>query len=126
LALQGLYQQFLNPGALPRAGELLQDGEAHRPDGAFLDRLLTGVHEHQDSLVALLAPCINREFGAVDPVERAAVLLGAFELAHVPETPFRVVINEYLELTKRFGAEQSHRFVNGVLDKLARQLRPHG
>lgn len=126
LALQGLYQHFLNPGATPRAQDLLQDEGAHRPDATFLDRLLKGASERQDELAALLAPHLTRDFSAVDPVERAALLLGTFELAHVPETPFRVVINEYLELTKTFGAEQSHRFVNGVLDKLARQLRPHG
>jgi N utilization substance protein B len=71
----------------------------------------------------LLAPLLERPLAQVDPVERAVLRVGAFELAHRPEVPYRVVINEAVELAKRFGAEQGHRFVNSVLDRLARDLR---
>jgi N utilization substance protein B len=75
-------------------------------------------------LDAALADCIDRALESVDPVERAILRLGAYELIEHPEIPYRVVINEAVELAKTFGAEQGHRYVNGVLDKAARQLRP--
>ena len=81
--------------------------------------MLKGLDEIDD----LIAPLLDRPMTQVDPVERAILRVGAFELAHRPEVPYRVVINEGVELAKRFGAEQGHRFVNGVLDRLAHQLR---
>jgi N utilization substance protein B len=75
-------------------------------------------------LDAALGPNLDRDIARVDPVERAILRLGAYELIAHPETPYRVVINEMVELAKTFGAEQGHRYINGVLDKLARQLRP--
>ena len=71
-----------------------------------------------------MAQCVDRALESVDPVERAILRLGAYELIEHPEIPYRVVINEAVELAKTFGAEKGHRYVNGVLDKAARALRP--
>ena len=76
------------------------------------------------SLDASLSPHLDRSLESVDPVERAILRIGAFELARHPEIPYRVVINEAIELAKVFGGEQGHKYVNGVLDKAAKQLRP--
>ena len=70
-----------------------------------------------------MAPLLDRPLTQLDPIERAILLIGAYELAQRVEVPYRVVINEGVELAKRFGGEQSHRYVNAVLDRLARQLR---
>ncbi|MES9885034.1 MAG: transcription antitermination factor NusB [Sedimenticola sp.] len=90
---------------------------------AYFDTLLHGIPNHLSELDEHLAPCLDRSIESVDPVERAILRLGAFELIHQPEVPYRVVINEAVELAKVFGAEQGHRYVNGVLDKLAQQVR---
>ena len=70
-----------------------------------------------------MAPLLDRPVAELDPVELAILRIGICELVYHPEVPFRVVINEAVELAKVFGAEQSHRYINGVMDKLARQLR---
>ncbi|MES9905641.1 MAG: transcription antitermination factor NusB [Sedimenticola sp.] len=90
---------------------------------AYFDTLLHGIPAHLSALDEKLGPCLDRSIESVDPVERAILRLGAFELMYQLEVPYRVVINEAVELAKVFGAEQGHRYVNGVLDKLARQVR---
>lgn len=90
---------------------------------AYFESLLHGVPAHLDQLDELLRPYLDRSIESVDPVERAILRLGAFELQYHPEVPYKVIINESVELSKLFGAEQGHRYVNGVLDKLAHQLR---
>lgn len=90
---------------------------------AYFESLLHGVPAHLDELDELLRSYLDRSIESVDPVERAILRLGAFELQHHPEVPYKVIINESVELSKLFGAEQGHRYVNGVLDKLAHQLR---
>jgi len=72
-----------------------------------------------------LSPFLDRPVERVDPVESAVLRLGAYELAHCADVPYRVVINEAVELAKTFGAEQGHRYVNGVLDQLAKAVRPN-
>ena len=93
-------------------------------DQDLFDRLLAGVIEHVDQLDADLAPCLDRPLEQVDSIERAVLRLGAAELRFHPDTPFRVVLAEAVDLARTFGAEQGHAFVNGVLDRLARSLRP--
>lgn len=90
---------------------------------AYFESLLHGVPAHLDQLDELLRPYLDRSIESVDPVERAILRLGAFELQYHPEVPYKVIINESVELSKLFGAEQGHKYVNGVLDKLAHQLR---
>jgi len=90
----------------------------------FVDSLLQGVHERAAELEKMITPHLSREFARLSPVERAILYIGTFELASHPQTPFKVVLNEAIELGKSFGAAEGYRFVNGVLEKIAATLRP--
>jgi N utilization substance protein B len=92
-------------------------------DLEYFEDLLHGVEKNVDALDEVLRPHIDREVAQVDPIERAALRLAAYELKFRPDVPYRVVINEAIEVTKRFGADHGHSYVNGVLDKLAGELR---
>ncbi len=92
-------------------------------DLEYFEDLLRGVEKHLVELDAGIREHMDREVSEVDPIERAVMRIGAYELRHRPDVPYRVIINEALEVTKRFGADHGHTFVNGVLDKLARQWR---
>jgi len=89
----------------------------------YFKALLQGVSGNLAALDQQLKSCLDRSIESVDPVERAILRLGAFELIHRMDVPYRVIINEAVELAKIFGAEQGHRYINGVLDKLAKQSR---
>jgi N utilization substance protein B len=122
LALQALYAWQLGGGdALEQLRALDEDAHA---DKALAEALVRGVLEHAAELQALIAPCLDREFSRLSPVERAILYIGAFELQAHPETPFKVVVNEAVELGKSYGGTGGHKFVNGVLEKLAGGLRP--
>ncbi len=120
VALQALYAWQLS-GADP-LDEARSNESYERSD--FLEELLRGVHERAAELEALIAPHLAREFARLSPVERAILYIGAYELAHHPRTPFKVVLNEAVELGKSFGGTDGYRFVNGVLEKIAEALRP--
>ena len=92
-------------------------------DLEYFEDLLRGVEKNQLELDAGIRAHIDREIAEVDPIERAVMRIAGYELRHRPDVPYRVIINEALEVTKRFGADQGHTFVNGVLDKLAAQWR---
>lgn len=100
-----------------------EDLEGEGYDKDLFGQLVKGVPGHVKELDALLQPLLDRRVEQVDPVERAILRLGVYELVHCPEIPYRVVINEAIDLAKAFGAEQGHRYVNGVLDRIARQVR---
>jgi transcription antitermination protein NusB len=124
-ALQGVYQ-WLFTGA--SAAEVLKNlGEMDdfdKADGEFLKSELRGTIGEAAGLRAQLEPFADRKWDEVSPVERAILLIGAWELMHNPEIPYRVTINEAIELGKRFGGTDGHKWVNGVLDKLAAAVRP--
>jgi N utilization substance protein B len=121
-ALQALYAwQLSGADPLETALGLEQPGRADR---AFVEALVRGVRDRVAELDALIAPHLDRDPARLSPVERAILYIGAFELAAHPETPFKVVLNEAVELGKSFGGAEGHRFVNGVLEKVAAQLRP--
>ena len=124
LALQGLYQRQLAgnaPDAIIAHWVADQDfGQADRP---FLDELWAGVNAGEDALLDELRPHLDRRATEVSPIERAILLVGAWELVNRLDTPYRVVINEAVELAKAYGGTDGHRFVNGVLDKLAARVR---
>ncbi|HEX7055016.1 MAG TPA: transcription antitermination factor NusB [Burkholderiales bacterium] len=121
-ALQALYAwQLSGVDPLEAVAGLEESGEADR---AFAERLVRGVRERVAELERLIAPHLDREPARLSPVERAILYIGTFELAAHPETPFKVVLNEAIELGKSFGGAEGHRFVNGVLQKVAAQLRP--
>ena len=121
-ALQALYAWQLGGGdAIEHVRSL--DGY-ERADRELAEALVRGVLASAGELEGLIAPCLDREFRRLSPVERAILYIGAFELHSHPETPFKVVLNEAIELGKSFGGTGGHRFVNGVLEKLAGALRP--
>ena len=122
IALQALYAWQLAGGdPLDELRTLDKEGRADRE---LAEALVRGVLERADALRALIAPCLDRDFARLSPVERAILYIGAFELQAHPETPFKVVVNEAVELGKSFGGTGGHKFVNGVLEKLAGGLRP--
>ncbi|MCC7412240.1 MAG: transcription antitermination factor NusB [Gammaproteobacteria bacterium] len=123
-AVQALYQWQLadqEPADIRR--EFLSDREMQGVDPAYFERLVVDIPRYADALVGRLGAVVDRPWRQIDPVERAVLLVGAYELAHCPEIPWRVVLNEGVELAKMFGAEQGHRFVNAALDRLAHELR---
>jgi N utilization substance protein B len=119
-ALQALYAWQLS-GADPLEEASAMEG--YKKD-EFLDGLLQGVRSRAPELEQMITPHLDRAFARLSPVERAILYIGTFELASHPETPFKVVLNEAIELGKSFGASEGYRFVNGVLEKVAAALRP--
>jgi len=124
LALQAIYQWRMSGGNhLEIEKTTRAEKSLGRYDVEFYSQLLRGVVEHNESLVATITPHLDRDMNELSPIEFSVLLLGAFELSRHPEVPYRVVINESVELAKTFGGTDGHKFVNGVLDKLAVQLR---
>jgi transcription antitermination protein NusB len=123
-ALQGLYQRQLsgNPPAAIRA-QLAEAAGFTKADQAYFDEVWAGVTAQYDALIELVAPCLDRRAAELSPIERAILVIGAWELRHRLEIPYRVVINEAVEIAKAYGGTDGHKFVNGVLDKLAATLR---
>jgi N utilization substance protein B len=125
-ALQGLYQWQLADGAAADIRrQLAEDAHFAKADAEYFAQLLSGAIAEAEALKGEIAPALDRKVEELSPVERAILLLAAWELKHAPEVPFRVVINEAIELAKEFGGTDGHKYVNGVLDKLAPRLRPH-
>ena len=123
-ALQAVYQwQFTGQSAEQITRQFREEQDMNGVDTELFERLLSGVIDHVEQLDADLAPCLDRPLDQVDSIERAVLRLGAAELRFHPDTPFRVVLAEAVDLARTFGAEQGHAFVNGVLDRLARNLR---
>ena len=123
-ALQALYQwQMAGQDLADISNQFLEEQDISKFEIPYFQDLLHGVPTHLSELDALLKPALDRAIESVDPVERAVLRLGAYELNYHLEIPYRVVINEAVELAKIFGAEQGHKFVNGVLDRVAKQVR---
>ncbi|API75616.1 transcription antitermination factor NusB [Ralstonia pseudosolanacearum] len=124
LALQGLYQWLLNrndPGVVEAH---LHDAQGfNKADRAHFDALLHGAIREEATLTESFMPFLDRPVAELSPVERAALLVGAYELVHCVDIPYKVVINEAVELAKTFGGVEGYKYVNGVLDKLAAQVR---
>ncbi len=123
-AAQAIYQWQLTgeaPGNL--RATFPADQDMAQADADYFEELFRGVVNQVETLDGHLSPLLDRTVAQVDPVERAILRLGVYELLAHPEVPYRVVINEAIELAKRFGAEQGHKYVNSVLDKVAQNLR---
>jgi N utilization substance protein B len=122
--VQGLYQKLI--GDQDEAAIVVQAESVagfDKADTELYRTLLGQVLADAEDLRMALAPFVDRPWHEVSPIERSILLLGACELKHHPETPYRVIINEAIELAKTFGGTDGHKFVNGVLDKLAPVLR---
>jgi N utilization substance protein B len=123
-ALQAVYAWQLSNSPVERVIEQFRDEQDMEvADLEYFEALVRGVVQHADELDAVLAKYIDRGIGQVDPIERAVLRIAGFELAHRLDVPYRVVINEAIETTKRFGAEHGHTYVNGVLDRAAADWR---
>ena len=124
-ALQGLYQWLLNNESARVVSTNIRGAHGFdKADSEFFSALLNGAISTSVELRESIAPLIDRAITELSPIEHAVLLLGAYELKNHPEIPYRVVINEAVELTKSFGGIDGHKYVNGVLDKLASRLRP--
>jgi transcription antitermination protein NusB len=123
--IQGLYQYLI--GGQDEASIRVQAESVAgfgKADGTLYQTVLAETLNDNEALRDALAPFVDRKWNEVSPIERSILLLGACELKHHPETPYRVIINEAIELAKTYGGTDGHKFVNGVLDKLAPVLRP--
>ena len=94
-----------------------------KADSALFSVIVSGVLKYVETLKEKLGPHLDRPWKEVSPIESGILLIGAFELIHLPETPYRVIINEAIELAKSFGGTDGHKYVNGILDKLAATTR---
>ncbi len=123
-ALQGVYQWLLsNEDAGTVVGNIRAAHGFDKADGDHFSALLYGAIKDAPALRESIAPLIDRSIAELSPIEHAVLLLGAFELKNNLDIPYRVVINEAVELTKSFGGIDGHKYVNGVLDKLVLTLR---
>jgi N utilization substance protein B len=125
LAMQALYRWQINSGPWQDVlNEFAAEDDMRKADRGYFNKLVTDVCGSSEALDEALAGWMDRKPAELDPVERAVLWVAAHELRAAPDVPFRVVINEAVGLAKRFGATDSHKFVNAVLDAAARELRP--
>ncbi len=123
LLVQALYQWKLS-GSDPKQVEAeFRADNGKKTDWDFFHQALSYISEHAVELNALYSPYLDRTVEQLDPIETGILQLGMFELSQRIDVPYKVVINEYVELAKKYGSTESHKYVNGVLDKAARQLR---
>ena len=123
-ALQALYAWQLSGSHMNAViDQFRHEQDMEVADLEYFEDLLRGVETNVAILDESLRPHIDREVAQIDPIERAVLRLAAYELKYRPDVPYRVIINEAIEVTKRFGADHGHSYVNGVLDKLAADLR---
>ncbi len=125
LALQGLYQWLVAGGDANAIDAQMREQEGYaKVDGQHFDALLRGTIAQAAVLDALLARHLDRSTAQLSPVEHGALMIGAYELTHCLDIPYKVAINEAVELAKTFGGTDGHKYVNGVLDKVAGDVRP--
>ncbi|MGD8618356.1 MAG: transcription antitermination factor NusB [Gammaproteobacteria bacterium] len=123
-AMQALYQWDLSGTDLPVIRrQFLEAEDFSRADQAYFVELLSRIPGQVDVVDENISAFIDRPLAQLDPVERAILRIGVYELLYRLDIPFRVIINEAVQLSKKFGAEQGHTFVNGVLDKAAHKIR---
>ncbi len=126
IALQGIYSWQMSKNPVEQIElALATSNDMQKVDMSYFQALLRGVVEHTDDLDQAIRPYLGRLPEELDPVEKAVLRLATYELVHRIDVPYRVIINEAIELAKDFGAEESHKFINGALDKAVRKLREH-
>ncbi len=123
-ALQGIYAWLVGGADVTLiAANLAEDTGFKRAEENYFRTLLQGVLKDEDLLSSRITPFLDRPLIELSPVERGILLIGAYELVHCPDVPYRVVINEGVELAKKYGGTDGHKYINGVLDKLAQEAR---
>lgn len=123
-AVQALYQHLVGGQDAESIDQFTRGLSGfHKADSAHYDALLHGCVRDAAALDALIVPLLDRKLEEISPIERAVMWIGAYEFQHAPDVPWRVVINECVELAKEFGGTDGHKYVNGVLNGLAPQLR---
>ncbi len=122
--MQALYQWTMAGAALSDIeAEFRSEYDFSHVDLEYFQALLHGVPAHVDELEAVFEPLLDRKLAELDPIERTLLRMGTYELRERLDVPYKVVINEAVALAKKFGATDSHKYINGVLDKAARELR---
>ena len=123
-ALQALYAWQIGGSRMNAVIEQFRhEQDMEVADLEYFEDLLNGVERNVKTIDEAIKPYVDRDVEQIDPIERAALRLATYELKYRPDVPYRVIINEAIEVTKRFGADHGHSYVNGVLDKLAGELR---
>lgn len=124
LALQALYQWQMNELPLVQIeAQFRSDNDFSKVDDGYFSAIIHGVPQQKSRLDDAMSAVLDRPMDQLDPVELATLRIGCYELVNRKDVPYRVVINEAIELAKRFGGQDSHRYINGILDKLAPRLR---
>ena len=122
--VQAIYQwQIAQHDVSEIRSQFADSGTLKKADRAFFDRCLHGIIAETEDLDSAFAPYLDRKVNELNQVERAILRAGTFELSACPDVPFKVVLDEYINLAKTFGAEDSYKYVNGVLDRVARDFR---
>lgn len=124
-AIQALYQREMAGSEFSelRLQFYQENVDRHPVEWEFFHDLIIGVEKNQNEIDKAISPLVDRDFDGINPVELAILRLGAYEIIHRLDIPFQVIVNEYVEQAKALGASDGHRFVNGLLDKLARNTR---
>jgi len=125
-AVQAPYQVALNKIPASEVAQHIRESNDYRhADGELFTAIFFGAHNNQREYMQIIRPLLDRDENLINPIERSVLLVAVHELKAMPETPYPVIINEAIEVTKTFGGTDSHKFVNGILDKLVAQLRPN-
>jgi transcription antitermination protein NusB len=125
LALKGIYQGLMNQSEVRKIiRDMADDVDFHRADEAHFRQLIEGVAEHMADIEQRIGVYVDRAVAELSPIEHAILCLSAYELIYDLSIPYRVAINEGVELAKIYGGTDGHKYVNGVLDKLAAEVRP--
>lgn len=126
LALKGIYQGLMNQSEVRKIiRDMADDVDFHRADEAYFRQLIEGVAEHMSDIEQRIGVYVDRAVAELSPIEHAILCLSAYELIYDASIPYRVAINEGVELAKIYGGTDGHKYVNGVLDKLASEVRPN-
>lgn len=125
LAVQAVYQSLINHTAAPEIAKNIREmSDFAKADEELFNKLFFGTQTNATEYIRQIRPLLDRDEKDLNPIERAVLLTAYHELSAMPETPYPVIINEAIEVTKTFGGTDGHKFVNGILDKLAAQIRP--
>jgi N utilization substance protein B len=123
-ALQALYQWQLTAQPIAMIeGQFLAEQNMQKVDMSYFQRLLRSVPKYAAQFNEILSPLLDRELSQLDPIEHVILYIGCYELIYCSDIPFRVAINESVELAKTFGAEASHKYINGILDKVSHKVQ---